>query len=87
MGHEGPGSILEKLKVEGLLKSSIFWNSNILGLATELYIYDRHNEIATRVKLNIRLTEKGFERWEYVYQTVFAYIQILSEMSSGMGKY
>ena len=41
-----------------------------------------HNRIATRAEVNIRLTDKGFERWEYVYQAVFSYIEMMQKMSS-----
>merc|ERR1711911_132019 len=35
----------------------------------------------TRVEISIRLTEAGFKKWEYVYQTVFAYIDMIKKMS------
>ena len=41
-----------------------------------------HTPIASRAEVNIRLTEKGFEQWEYVYQSVFSYIEMMQKMSS-----
>jgi len=69
LGHEGDGSVLEKLKQE--------------GLATELYIdANDHSPISTHIEISIRLTDKGFDQWQYCYQSVFAYIDMINEASS-----
>ena len=43
--------------------------------------FENSFELYTRVEISIRLTEAGFQKWEYVYQTVFAYIDMLKKMS------
>ena len=73
IGHEGAGSILEKLKSE--------------GLATELGIDSGyHTKLYTCVRISSQLTEAGFQKWEYVIKLFFAYIDMIKKMSDNHWK-
>jgi insulysin len=66
LGYEGTGSLLSKLKEEGL----------VLGLSAGGG--SSHPDINS-FGINISLTEKGLNEYERILELVFAYIQILRE--------
>ncbi len=76
IGHEGEGSLLNKLKQ--------------LGYAESLYAgpddQSLHNPM-TLFSIHVSLTEKGLENYKEVIEYVFGYIQMLKDAESSNYKY
>ncbi len=66
LGYEGEGSLLSYLKSEGLAT----------GLGGSVYSASKDYSIAG---IEVELTPKGFEQWQTVLETCFAYIKQMRE--------
>ncbi len=72
LGYEGKGSLLSKLKEEGL----------VLGLSAG---GGSSHENINSMSVNVSLTEKGVEKYERILELIFSYINMLRE--HGVEKY